>query len=113
MTDKPRTLTQNKAIHVLFEHLATELNEAGLDVRTTLKEDFEIPWNSRLVKELIWKGVLKAYTGKESTTQMTTKEIDQIFEIIARHLAQRFGLSIEFPSLDSLRAKYQGLTRKA
>ena len=108
---KQRTTSQNKSIHLLFRHLADQLNEAGLDVRTTLKEDVEIPWNEKLVKEIIFKGVLKAYTGKDSTTQMTTKEVGQIFEIMARHLSQRFGLVLDFPNLESLDAKYQGLMK--
>lgn len=89
----------------MFEQLANELNDNGLDVRSTLKEDIEIPWNSYLIKELIWKKVQKAQLGKESTTQLTTKEINQVFEVIARHLAQKFGIVIEFPSIETLMMK--------
>jgi hypothetical protein len=105
MTDTKRTLSQNKSLHLMFEQLANELNDNGLDVRSTLKEDIEIPWNSYLIKELIWKKVQKAQLGKESTTQLTTKEINQVFEVIARHLAQKFGIVIEFPSIETLMMK--------
>jgi hypothetical protein len=105
MTDTKRTLSQNKSLHLMFEQLANELNDNGLDVRSTLKEDIEIPWNAYLIKELIWKKVQKAQLGKESTTQLTTKEINQVFEVIARHLAQKFGIVIEFPSIETLMMK--------
>jgi hypothetical protein len=105
MTEKPRTLTQNKAIHLYFNHLSDELNNAGLDVQRTLTHDVEIPWNPYLVKELIWKRILMAQLGKDSTTKMTTKEIDMVFETITRYLATNFGLSVDFPSIESLMMK--------
>ena len=37
MKTKARTLTQNKALHFYYEHLAQELNDAGLDIQKTLR----------------------------------------------------------------------------
>jgi len=58
--DKQRTNRQNKALHLYFQMLADELNNAGLDVRRTLREDVEIPWSPYLIKELIWRKVMVA-----------------------------------------------------
>jgi len=45
-----RTVQQNKALHVLFNLLAQNLNEAGLDMRKTLKPEVDIPWSGASVK---------------------------------------------------------------
>jgi hypothetical protein len=38
------------------------------------------------------------YPGKESTTELTTKEINELYEVINRATAEKLGISIEFPS---------------
>ena len=98
---KQRTITQNKAMHLLFTHIAETLNEAGMDMRATLKPGILIDWDSRMVKEYLWRPIMKAKTGKESTTEMNTKDIDSIFEIINRALADK-GLHVPFTSLEEV-----------
>jgi hypothetical protein len=100
--EKIRTDKQNKALHLYFTHLAEELNNAGYDMRKTLKPSVEIPWNSKTVKEFLWRPVMKAQLGKESTTELTTKEIDLIFDTLNRHLSEKFGVSVMFPSIEQL-----------
>lgn len=100
--DKPRTIQQNKAIHVLFEMIAEELNRAGLDMRKALKPDVELPWNKDTVKEYIWKPVQQAQLLKKSTTELTSKEIDEVFDTINRFMGQRWGLHIPFPSIEEV-----------
>lgn len=95
-----RTLKQNKALHVLFQVLANELNENGLDMRKTLKPSVEIPWSGRSVKEWLWKPIQKAQLNKDSTTKLTTVEIDQVFDTLVRHLGQQFGIQLNFPSIE-------------
>lgn len=110
---KKRTLTQNKAIHLWFTMMANELNNAGLDMRKVLKPGVSIPWTPESFKENIFKPVLKIYKNKNSTTEMTTKEIDELLEIIVRHLGETQGFeSPEFPSIESLMSKQQGWKKK-
>jgi len=101
MEDKQRTLQQNKALHKYFEMLAQELTDAGLDMRRTLKPEVDIPWSGETIKEYIWRPIMTAQLGKESTTELTTSEIDRVFNTITRHLAEKFGVSVEFPSIES------------
>ena len=96
---KQRTTTQNAALHLMFEQMATELNKGGQYINMVIKAD--APWNAYRVKELIWREVQKKMTGKESTTQITTKEIDEIFEVIHLALANK-GIQIVFPSIETL-----------
>lgn len=97
-----RTVQQNKALHVLFELLASELNERGLDMRRTLKETIDIPWSRASVKEYLWKPVQKAQLDKQSTTELTTKEIDQVFDTLNRFIGEKFSFHVGFPSIEDI-----------
>ena len=99
---KQRTLAQNRALHVLFRLLAEELNEKGLDMRKTLKPEVDIPWSTNSVKEYLWKPIQQAQLGKESTAELTTKEIDEVFDTINKHLGERLSVHIPFPSIESV-----------
>jgi len=92
-----RTDKQNKSLHLYFVLLADALNDAGLDMRKTLKPGVEIPWNYKTVKEYLWRPIQKAQLGKESTTELTTTDIDKVFETLNRHLGEKFGITQEFP----------------
>jgi len=95
-----RTAQQNRALHVLFALLAQTLNDNGLDMRKTLKPGVEIPWSGRSVKEHLWRPVQKLQLDKGSTTELTTVEIDQVFDTITRHIGEQFGISVPFPSIE-------------
>jgi hypothetical protein len=97
-----RTTRQNKALHVLFNLLADNLNQAGLDMRKTLKPGVEIPWSGRSVKEYLWRPIQKAQLNKTSTTELTTVEIDQVFDTINKHMGEKFGLHTAFPSIEEV-----------
>lgn len=34
----------------------------------------------------------------ESTTELTTTDIDKIYEILNRHISEKFGVEVDFPS---------------
>lgn len=100
--EKIRTDKQNRALHLYFTHLAEVLNENGLDMRKTLKPSIEIPWTPKTVKDYLWRPIMNAQVMKESTTELTTKEIDLVFDTLNRHLSEKFGLSVPFPSIEEL-----------
>ena len=93
-----RTLQQNRSLHLYFTMLAEELNAAGYDMKRTLKPGVDIPWTSDLVKQYLWKGIQEAMLGKESTTELTSAEIDKVYETLDRHLAETTGVHVAFPS---------------
>jgi len=103
MTDqlKKRTLQQNKALWKYFELLADELNSGGYDMRKTLKHTIDIPWDKNTICEFIWRPVQEAQLGKKSTTDLTTSEIDKIYETINRYLGEKTGVFVDFPSDES------------
>jgi len=98
---KQRTLTQNRALHLFCQWLADTLNEAGLDMRKTLREDVEVPWTQASVKEYLWRPIQKAMTDKHSTTEITTVEPTDIHAVLSRHLGEWLGITCpEWPKRD-------------
>lgn len=97
---KPRTSTQNSALHKYFELLADELNLAGYDMKKTLKPTVDIPWDRDTVKDYLWRPIQEAMLQKGSTTELTTAEVDKVYKVLDRHLAEKLGVSIRFPSTD-------------
>jgi len=95
-----RTLTQNRAMHKFFEMLAKDLNTAGLDMKRTLKPSVEIPWTPVTVKEYLWKPIQDAMLEKESTTELSTKEVNEVYETLIRHLGEKFGITTVFPKIE-------------
>lgn len=102
MESKPRTLSQNSALHLMFTQLADQLVEEGLDMKKVLKPEIEIKWTGEMVKTYLFKPLMRIQTGKDSTTELTTKEIDFVFETLNKHLGEKFGIVLTFPSTDSL-----------
>ena len=101
-TSQNRTIQQNKALHKWFAELATELNNRGLDMRTVLKPTVEIPWDTETVKNHLWRPVQKTMLEKNSTTELTTAEVNKIYEVLDRHLLTKFHINMPFPSADML-----------
>ena len=99
-----RTPTQNNCIHEYCQRVADALNEAGLEQVVTspvLSKPMEIPWSKVSVKLLLWHTVQLAKTNKESSTDLSTTEVSDIYDIIHRHLAQSFGLQVEWPTYEN------------
>lgn len=94
-----RTHNQNNALHLYCKLLADGLNAGGFTVQTVLKENMDIDWNTKLVKELLWRPTQQVILGKDSTTELEKiQEIDVVFEHINRFVGERFGLHVPFPN---------------
>ena len=94
-----RTSAQNRGLHVYYTEWAEKLNEAGWDMKKTLKKNIDIPWDKNMFKKYIWKPIQEAKFGKKSTTELKkTGEIDEIFDIINRGLGGKTGIYVPFPS---------------
>lgn len=100
--NKSRTITQNKAIHLFFNFIATKLNENGIEyVWTGLKGvPMSTRYNDVIVKNFLWKPIQSQLFEKESTTELLTNEVSEVAEVIIKALAE-IGISIQFPSFQS------------
>jgi len=97
-----RTKKQNRALHKYFSLVAGTLNDAGLDMRAVLKPEVDIPWTGKTIKEYLWRPIQEVQTTKKSTTELTTKEISEVWETLNRHLGQKLGVHEPFPSIDEI-----------
>lgn len=98
---KTRTSKQNNSLHKFLQDLADSLNEAGLDMKTVLKPEVEIPWTQTSAKEFLWRPIQQVMTGKDSTTEPTTKDYLVIQETLIRHLSAKFGVTVDWPSIET------------
>ena len=98
---KVRTNAQNNAIHKYCALLAKALNDAGYCryvESKVLSRPIETPWTMEDVKNDIWKAVQLSQVQHDKTSELETKEVNLIQEIIARHMAQAHGITTPFPS---------------
>lgn len=98
---KVRTNKQNRALHKWFIQLAETLNGSGFDMKSVIKQ-VDIPWSAYTVKEHLFRPTMKTMLGKDSTTELETHEIDQIFGVISKSIGERTGVFIPFPSIEIL-----------
>lgn len=99
--DGTRTSKQQAAIEVYCRLLAEALNEAGYDmIAFPWREGVEVPWSQATVKDKLWRPLQEVVLGKKSTTKLDKPEVNEIYEILARDMARRCGVSVPFPSKD-------------
>lgn len=94
-----RTSQQNRAMWQYCSMLAKALGDAGMDQRTyPFKDGLSIPFSKDSVMEIFWRPVQKALLDKTSTRDLTTKEVNQIYEALDKAMSERVGVHVEFPS---------------
>jgi hypothetical protein len=105
---KTRSLLQNSALHLYFDIISHNLNEIGLTYmyRGLNKAEIEMQYTAILVKEMIWRPIQIALFEKQSTTELTTIEINTIIDVLSKFFSER-GVYIPFPSIQSLIDKYE------
>ena len=95
-----------------FQLLADELNSAGLDMRVVLKPSVSISWGKASAKEYLWRPFQFALLQKKSTRNLTTDEVSKVYDELNRHLGEKFGLHVPFPSIDELAKEPMPALRK-
>jgi len=94
-----RTLRQNNSLWLFLAWLASALNDS--DNLLTLKyfeKEFEIQWTTELAKDRIFNPIMKATTGKESSTKLTTAELTKVCGTIRENLAKKLNIVLNFPN---------------
>ena len=94
--ENPKTKKQRAALHVWLDQIAEILNAAGFDQQVFFKkywkEGIQAPWTLIACKELLYKPILEAMTGKGSTEQMNTKEPSEICKVLGTKLSEMTGI---------------------
>lgn len=93
-----RTGQQNSAIHLFCHKGATKLNETG-QTFTMVVDGFEVElqYSMTLFKNKIWRPIQMALFDKESTTELTRKEVSEVAKPIIAMLA-KMDINLPFPS---------------
>ena len=99
---KQRTTAQNRAMWKYLDRLSTVLNQAGLDVRTVLKPEVDIFWTKDIAHDYLWIPIQKIMFKTESTTELTTDQVDKIYKVIDKHISEKFDIRVDFPSIETL-----------
>ena len=99
-----RSSLQNRALHLYFNQLANYFNEVGFEHTYTGLKGMEISskWTETTIKEVFWKGIQRSMYNIESTTKLTTEQINVIYDAINKAVSIRFGKHLPFPSQFSL-----------
>lgn len=93
-----RTKPQNNSLHLLFTQLASELNDSGLTMNIILKPTYQIQWTSETIKRDLFCQLSKAMLSKEHTSDLTKKEVNQVYEQLMQILGEKHGFYLDFPS---------------
>lgn len=99
-TKKQRTVNQNKAIHLWFEQVADVAQSEALTLDQIVMPSMELPMTKEIVKEL-WKSVQYKLYGTYSTAEMTSDQVDKIYDVLNKHLGQNVGIFVPFPDVTS------------
>jgi len=92
-----RTEKQNNAMHLWFRQMAEQLNDAGYANKHPFNDQIEIPFTEGLVKEMLYKPIIKAMYQKTSTTKLTGRELSEAAEVLVRWLSEKKGIYVPFP----------------
>jgi len=94
-----RSSKQNNALHKGFQLLADALNDAGYEMKAVLAvKNVDVPWTKESVKEVLFRPIMEAMIEKESTTDLETTEVSEVWDVLVRHLGENFGVTVPFPS---------------
>ena len=96
-----RTAKQNNAMWLYCELVAHALNMTG-QTKTKLYAEWaekgrEVPWSKNSIKEDFWDVLNKAIQNHDSTTEQSTTDFIEVYEVMSRKLAER-GIDIPWPS---------------
>ena len=109
-----RTAQQSKSLHLYLTQVAHELSNQGQTLQGVVKK---VPWaeitpTKASLKEVLWRPVQEIVCGKKSTTEITTKEIQEIYNNVSMFLAKNFAISIPFPSVEETEAYQKSFSEK-
>lgn len=101
--ERKRSLPQNNSLHLFCNNLAGELNGKGYYMQLVLKPDYELKWDTKSVKENLYKPIAKALYGVDSTTKLDTDQVSKVHHQLMLMLVEKFPELdyIDFPSIEN------------
>lgn len=103
LSKKQRTIQQNKAMYKYFSLVSDEAKNTGITFSEFIRKrpQLEMPWTPERVKE-VWKTAQYHMFGQTSTAELTTDQLDQIYDVVNKVLGEILGIHVDFPSIETL-----------
>jgi len=102
--ENQRSIQQNKSLHKYCTTLSEQMNEAGYDQIAVLgqfNEGMRLPWTMESVKN-IFREIARVMYGCESTANLDTKQIQEVYKVIDLRISEITSISVEWPSLEAM-----------
>ena len=99
--EKIRTTKQQAGIEVFCRQCASKCLEGGIDLRALIsfvRSDTMIPVSQTLFKDVVFKGIQVAMKLGDSTTKLTTSDVNDVYMVVNKFTSERLGFSIPWPS---------------
>ena len=93
------TLTgqQIKAVHAYCDHVARDMNASGIDMQHVLSgAKLSIPPTGKMLYHIMWKPIQTAMLQKVELPLVGKYEVDQIYQVMARHLVEAHDINVRF-----------------
>lgn len=101
-TEKQRSAAQNRSLHSALTEIAADLQQQGIERRNIVDalEGYEAPITMEFLKE-VYKTICYTMYGKTSTTDLTTKQMVDSWEVFSKFMAENYGVTYFWPSQDA------------
>lgn len=90
---------KNATNKYLYGKQSEDLTNEIMDIIYGYLARMDLPWTKDTVKEKLWRpvqmGIIK---DKESTKDLTTTEPNDIYLVLSKHLSEKHGIIVEWPS---------------
>ena len=97
-----RTNQQNRAFHKLFDMTAKVLNNKKIFMDRLASVETPERWTADVVKEYLWRDTQKQEVKKDSTTELSTAEVNIVFKALSLRIKKQWGVTIIFPSMETM-----------
>ena len=94
-----RSLAQNKAIHLGCTQIADYLTEHGISLQVAFK-DMDIYPTMESIKS-IFRQIANAMFQVSSTADLTTAQVDKVWEVLTKSLSENTGIYFSFQSQEN------------
>ncbi len=103
---------QNRALHLYFKIMAEQCQINGITTRELWQKGFEVPVTLQIFKDNVWRPLQISLFNKNSTQELDSKEINQLFDVINKEFGETYQIHRPFPSIESLEEYQRELDKK-
>lgn len=103
LTEKQRSSAQNRSLHKALTEISNDLTQQGIEQRTILNDlvGYTAPVTPTFLKE-VFKTIVYTMYRKTSTTELTTKEMVDSWDVFSKFLGEQYGIEYTWPSQEAL-----------